>query len=216
MFLEDRASNAYMQILIALATRKIDVLKRFMTPEAFETAKKTIIARSVAYNRLYIAETRLLSIESEGNFVRAHIGVEYFSQFVILGQSSARAIDTEVIGSIRIVTFVHEMTGQIAKGNIFANACPKCGASQTDSLAVVFVLIAALASMTQSLIGLPKIFLMPLSIARELRLNKNPQNSLSKSLVRTNPARSFFRLVLKGGAGCKTQRDILALFFLSS
>jgi len=135
--LEDRASNAFMQILIALATRKIDVLKRFMTPAGFEKAKSLMSPEHVAYNRLYIADTCLLSIESEGNNIRAHVGVEYFSQFVVLGQGSARAIDHEAVGSIRVVTFVHEMTGQIAKGNIFANACSKCGASQTDSLSMV-------------------------------------------------------------------------------
>ncbi len=136
--LEDRASNAFMQILIAQLTKNTDVLKRFCTSSAFEFFKKTAPQVNIAYNRLYTQAVALLKTKVEGNEIRAYVAVKFAFSIVLLDSGRSGSQSEEDLNSeTRVLVMMRFKSDQIAKGSIFANACPKCGAAQKDSLSAV-------------------------------------------------------------------------------
>ena len=133
--IEDRASNAFMQILIAQLTKNTNVLKRFCTNSAFEFFKKTTPAANVAYNRLYTQTVELMKLQSTETEVRAYVGIKFAYSIVMLDSGRAGSQSEEDLNSdSKVLVLMRNKSTEMAKGSIFANACPKCGASQKDNL----------------------------------------------------------------------------------
>ncbi|MGZ3690018.1 MAG: TIM44-like domain-containing protein [Pseudobdellovibrio sp.] len=127
--IEDRASNAMMQILIGKATRNVNVLKRFCTATCFEKLKAEMPVNEEIYNRLYTQSVDLFKTQVQDKTVKCHVMVKYsYESLEHFGQP---------IPQVQVVTLLRQDSGVVPKGSIFANACPSCGAAQKDSLSSV-------------------------------------------------------------------------------
>lgn len=124
--LEDRASNAMMQILIGKATRNINVLKRFCTASCFEKLKAELPPENKIYNRLYTQSVDLFKTQIQDKKIKCQVMVKYcYESLEDFGQP---------VPQVQVVTLVRQFSGITPKGSIFANACPSCGAALKDSL----------------------------------------------------------------------------------
>ena len=133
--IEDRASNAYLQVLIGLANRSMQSVQRFCTPDYALKVKASTPTQHIVYDRLFLDSSDVLKLEFlPDNLVRATVGISYSSQRVQLAAGQAEMLDADVITHRCNVILVHQMSAQIPKGSIYANACPTCGAAQKDSL----------------------------------------------------------------------------------
>ena len=134
---EDRASNAFMQILIACAEKNEAPLARFSTTPALFELKKIMSASNFYYDRLF-----LNSVDATHAFVEENscfVDVEIFYSFrrVQLQDQRARLLDSEIITKSMKLILVRELGTNKSLGSIYANTCSHCGASQKDSLSSI-------------------------------------------------------------------------------
>jgi predicted lipid-binding transport protein (Tim44 family) len=135
--LEDRASNAFMQILIATATRNTKSLQRFTTAEAYAKLTASMPVGPIVYDRLFTNAVDLLTLRVEGMQVQAFIGIRYSAHEILLTHPAEFMDQHEPVSHSAVLVMVREMSSITAKGSVFAGACPSCGAPQKDSLSVV-------------------------------------------------------------------------------
>lgn len=135
--LEDRASNAFLQILIAGANQDNRRLQKFCTPHAFSQLSRTLSVAQFAYDRLFVNSTDLIGIEINGNKLIATVALRCTYRRVQFLEQKAKLIDSDLQSRNKVVCFTRTMTGHISKGSVFANACSQCGATQKDSLSLV-------------------------------------------------------------------------------
>ncbi|MGZ3768737.1 MAG: hypothetical protein ACXVCR_11750 [Bdellovibrio sp.] len=135
--LEDRASNALMQVLISTSTRNLSMLKRFTTPAAFEKFEREFPADQFVYDRLYTGAVDLLGVHLQGNQMRAYIGIQYNAHQILLQRAAFATGDETPIAFTTVVVLLKELSEITAKGSVYANSCPTCGAPQKDNLLAV-------------------------------------------------------------------------------
>jgi predicted lipid-binding transport protein (Tim44 family) len=138
LVVEDRGSNAFLQLLIGIAAKNPAPLQRFCTPTAFEKFSQLIHQTSFIYDRLYLKAVDLLSWTIEGDTVRAYIGIKYEYRRVQFDKASATVhlLDADLRTDTKILILMRKVTGLESKGSIFAGSCSNCGAPQTDALAM--------------------------------------------------------------------------------
>jgi predicted lipid-binding transport protein (Tim44 family) len=134
--IEDRVSNAFMQILIATSTKDLAPLARFSTPKALAEFKQFLVDTKYLYDRLFLNSVDVQKIFMNGNLCHAEVEVVYsFRKIRIQGQS-AMLLSEDTITVKKVITLVREISLTASKGSVFANSCPHCGAAQKDSLSV--------------------------------------------------------------------------------
>jgi Zn-finger nucleic acid-binding protein len=131
--LEDKASNAFMEILVGTSLGQPDLVKRFATPEAFAQLQQTWPKGRLAFDRLCTRAVDLLETRLEGTTARAWVAVRYAFHRVDLEHPVAPESD-EPLSVLKVVTLTHDFSGGVAKGSVYAGSCPHCGAPQKDSL----------------------------------------------------------------------------------
>ncbi len=135
---EDRATNAFMQILIGIAEKNADTLKRFSTSEAFANFKNLIPTRPLAYNRLYIRAVEILSTEVHQNQIRCYVAVRYAYQSIFLDEKPDEVYELDPLNTdTKVLVMMRFVSDAVAKGSVYANSCASCGAPQKDSLSAV-------------------------------------------------------------------------------
>ena len=135
--IEDRASNAFMQIIIASALKVEAPLTRFTTATAFLELKNFMTKSNFCYDRLF-----LNSVEASHAFIKensCYVNVDICFSFrrVQIQNQKARLIDFGIRKHNLKLVMVRELGGSESKGSIYANTCSHCGAAQKDSLSSV-------------------------------------------------------------------------------
>jgi predicted lipid-binding transport protein (Tim44 family) len=133
--LEDRASNAFLQVIIGISKKSLEHVQRFSTPSYFEKAKQYLNEKNIIYNRLYLNSVDLIAIEFVGeDLIQAQVQVTNSFQRVCIENETVSFIDPEIVTHRSQVILQHQLSALGSKGSIYGNACGVCGASQKDSL----------------------------------------------------------------------------------
>ena len=133
--LEDRAINAFLQILIGMAEKNIARVERFSTPEFFSQLKVKMGANSFVYSRLFVQAYELTNLTLlENNRISARVMIAYAFQRVNLSEEGALAVDQDVRERRATMTLIHEFSDHESKGSLYSNTCPHCGATQKETL----------------------------------------------------------------------------------
>lgn len=133
--IEDKASNAFMQILIATAERNEAPLARFSSSEAFFKFKKVMRVTNVLYDRLFLNSVTIKDISVKENICFINIDIVFSCRRVRLKNDEAFLLDGDIRENNTVLTFMRELGGAKTSGSIYANSCSHCGAAQKDSLA---------------------------------------------------------------------------------
>ena len=139
--IEDKASNAYMQIMAAQVTRQPERMRRFVSDPAFETLAQRHAQQSpFIFNRLFLNSVTAIDYyraEGKDNLVVAlkrtaqRVSVEG-DQLVLLDQGLY--VGNEVMILTRDADAVANTNTTGAKASLYAHACPACGAPVGDTL----------------------------------------------------------------------------------
>ena len=123
--LEDKASNAFMQILIGAATHNLEPIRRFTLDQEFEKIRAEWSRGHIVYDRLYLNSVMARTIEWRDGLLHANVHVRFTYR-----QPPSSQLATQE----RTLVLVHRPANVSAKGTIYANECSTCGAPQKDSL----------------------------------------------------------------------------------
>jgi uncharacterized Zn finger protein (UPF0148 family)/large-conductance mechanosensitive channel len=135
--IEDKASNAYLQILSALATGTTDKVRRFIS-DSYNTKLGTLKTNdTIAYNRLFLNDVSLIGAGKTETDNLLYISIRSsFQRIKILGKNRISKIDPFVVSKTEVLIFKKSLDAGKAKGSLYAGSCPACGGSVEDELAV--------------------------------------------------------------------------------
>ena len=132
---EDKASNAFMQIMTALATRNPAAVRRFVSDEVLAQITARIPERNLIFNRIYLNEALLLNAVRVGTRHQLTLGLSATMQRVeILPDHRLAAVDTEEIRSGQVLVMERDAAAVPAKGALYQHQCASCGGAVGDTL----------------------------------------------------------------------------------
>jgi len=135
--IEDKASNAYMQIMTAQVTRQPEKMRRFVSDQAFETlAQRHAQQAPFVFNRLYLNSVAAIDhyrADGKDNLV---VALKRTAQRVSVSVSEARLtlLDQGMYASNEIMILSRDTGASKAHASLYAHACPACGAPVGDTL----------------------------------------------------------------------------------
>lgn len=134
---EDKASNAFMQIMTALATRNPASIRRFVSDEAFAKISATIYDRDVVFNRIYLNESTLLRATRTPQRHRLDLRLSASSQRVELGITPGIIpLDAGEIRTSHILIMERDVGAVPEKGSLYQHQCATCGGRVGDTIDV--------------------------------------------------------------------------------
>lgn len=125
--LEDKASNAYLQIMTALTLKDPTLARRFVTDRVYSEIESKIPDRNIAYNRLFLNDVSLIAASESQNRNRLYIAVKSSYQRVSVNKSKVDLIDPFVFSDTNILSMSREKSVPAAKGSLYSHQCPACG-----------------------------------------------------------------------------------------
>ena len=134
-WIEDKASNAYLQIMAAQATRRPEGMRRFVGDELFARLSQEIAEQEpFVFNRLYLNNVTAIDFyrgEGKDNLV---VAIKRTAQRVGIDGDSLRLIDQGMYARNEIMVLSRDVGAGAAKGSLYAHACPACGGPVGDTL----------------------------------------------------------------------------------
>lgn len=134
--LEDKAANAYMQILGAKVANAPKQMRRFVSDSFFENNKN--VKSNYVYNRLYFNSVDLIAFETLDQHYTLSFAIRKTSQRVLITHNSSISIkdpymteETDVITLTRSKNYTEKN-----KGDIYAHTCNFCGGPLVDTLEI--------------------------------------------------------------------------------
>ncbi len=134
--LEDKASNAYLQIIAALALGKTGKVRRFVS-ENFSGKLESLKSKEpVAYNRLFLNDVTLIGAGKTEKDTLLYISIRSsFQRIKILEKNRISKIDPFVVSKTEVLVFKKAINGGKPKGSLYAGSCPACGGAVEDEFA---------------------------------------------------------------------------------
>ncbi|MEK7953045.1 TIM44-like domain-containing protein [Luteolibacter soli] len=137
---EDKASNAFMQIMTAYATKKPASVRRFVTDELFGSISANISPdRTIIFNRIYLNESVLLDVtrdEGESKH-RLAVGLSASMQRVeLLSGGRLALVDSEEQRTNFVLSMERDIHAVPEKGSLYQHQCANCGGRVGDSIDV--------------------------------------------------------------------------------
>lgn len=135
--IEDKASNAYLQILAAQVTRRAETMRRFVDDGLFERLSKEIEQQPpFVFNRLYLNNVTLIDYYRGSSRDHLVIAFKRTAQRVDITGNGLRLIDQGMYAENQIMVLARDVGAGAAKGQLYAHACPACGGPVADTLDV--------------------------------------------------------------------------------
>lgn len=132
-YIEDKASNAYLQLKIAFALANKKRVARFCSTK-FDEESKELYNNSYLYNRLFLKDVSLVNIFNDEQSFYAAISVTAATQKVTLTNNKLDIINTVPIANIEYLILSRSRKISANKHSALAHNCSSCGAPIQDSL----------------------------------------------------------------------------------
>ena len=133
--IEDKASNAFMQIMTALATRNPAVVRRFVSDAALAAIRARIPPGNIIFNRLYLNEAVLLDAARVNGRHVLSVGLTATLQRVRLESGSGFvAVDPAEVREGYVLTLERDAHAVPDKGALYQHQCPNCSGAVGDTL----------------------------------------------------------------------------------
>jgi len=133
--IEDKASNAFLQIETARVLNDPAILRRFTTDSAFEKIKSTFTPeQNFVYNRIFLSDVTLIGALQKDNLNSMIISIKYSYQRVVPKEKKVEKIDSVVVTDTRVIILSRNANPEISKGSLYAHRCPSCGGPVGDTI----------------------------------------------------------------------------------
>ena len=132
-YIEDKASNSYLQLKVAFALSDQKRVARFCSNEFIETTKSKF-KESYLYNRLFIKDVSLVNIYENPTSVLAALSITCVTQKVSIQKNDLQLINTSPITTNEYLILSRSKKVASNKYSAMAHNCSNCGAPVEDSL----------------------------------------------------------------------------------
>ncbi len=133
--IEDKASNAYLQIMAAQATRRPETMRRFVADALFARLSEEIGQQApFVFNRLYLNNVTLIDFYRADGKDNLVVAFKRTAQRVDIADGRLRLIDQGIYAENEIMILSRDAGAGAAQGSLYAHACPACGAPVGDTL----------------------------------------------------------------------------------
>ncbi|HET6990648.1 MAG TPA: Tim44-like domain-containing protein, partial [Bacteroidia bacterium] len=134
-FMEDKASNGYMQIMSALVTKKPERMRRFVDNAVFENLSAQIKNDPpFVFNRLYLNNVTLMDYFQDKGKDNMVLAFKRTAQRVDISTGKLRLIDSSMFTSNEIMIMSRDIGAGMPKGSLYAHSCPTCGGPVADTV----------------------------------------------------------------------------------
>ncbi|MDA3850777.1 MAG: TIM44-like domain-containing protein [Spirochaetaceae bacterium] len=126
--LEDKASNAFLQIKTAMTTGEPELMHRFVTQDFYQRLMDSGKDRNIAYNRLFLNHVTLIAAENRADRDILYVDIDYSGQRVELRQGKRpKLLDSYMLLHRQVVQMERTPPTGKAKGSLYGDSCPSCG-----------------------------------------------------------------------------------------
>jgi len=133
--IEDKASNAYMQIMTAQVTRQPQKMRRFVSDKAFETLLQRHGQQApFVFNRLYLNSVTAIDHYRADGKDHLVVALKRTAQRVSVANERLTLLDQGMYASNEIMILSRDAGAGASKASLYAHACPACGAPIGDTL----------------------------------------------------------------------------------
>lgn len=133
--IEDKASNAFLQVETARVLNDPAILRRFASDEAFEKIKATFNpAEPFVYNRIFLSDVTLIGALQKDNMNTMIVSIKYSYQRVLPKEKSVVKLDPVVVTDTKIILLSRNINPEVSKGSLYAHRCPSCGGPVGDTI----------------------------------------------------------------------------------
>lgn len=131
---EDKASNAWMQMMTARAMHDPAIMRRFVADDLFRQLASEYEKSREIFNRIFLNRVTLIKAEQrDGKNILTFVLTASIQRAMLTG-NSVRLIDPEIVEREQIMTLTRDATAGAGKGSIYQHTCPACGAPVKDTL----------------------------------------------------------------------------------
>lgn len=132
-YIEDKASNAYLQIKIAQALANQKRINRFCSNE-FTEKTKSLFGKPYLYNRLFTKDVSLINIYEDSSNIFAALSITCVQQKVAIENNKLQIINNAPVSVNEYLILSRSKKFAINKYSAMAHNCAGCGAPVEDSL----------------------------------------------------------------------------------
>jgi len=133
--MEDKASNAYLQILTAQTKGKAELARRFVSDNYYKKLENAVREDAgKAYVRLYLNHVDLINGYSQNNMDYLIFNIKCTKQQVKLDSGKAQLLDSVPFSFHRIMVMCRASNAAPAKGLLYAHSCPNCAGPIEDTI----------------------------------------------------------------------------------
>jgi hypothetical protein len=133
--IEDKASNAFMQIMTALATRNPAVVRRFVSDDALAAITAMVPQEEIIFNRIYLNEAVLLDATRARDRHVLNVGLTATMQRVKTGNGSRFIpVDGAAVTGGYLMVLERDARAVPDKGALYQHQCPSCSGAIGDTL----------------------------------------------------------------------------------
>lgn len=132
--IEDKASNGYLQIQTAMALRKPELMRRFVSDQVFDQLKELMKIRDNMLARIYLNDVSVITVEQEAALIHISFAVKSTSKRVRISGNSLTIIDKLLLTKTEYIRMSKSIVSEKGKGSLYAHNCPSCGGTINDSI----------------------------------------------------------------------------------
>ncbi len=133
--IEDKASNAFLQIETARVLNDPAILRRFVTDSAFDKIKSAFgQGEPFVYNRIYLSDVTLIGAMQKEGMNTMVVSIKYSYQRVVPKEKSVVKLDAVVVTDTSVILLTRKAQPAESKGSLYAHRCPSCGGPTKDTI----------------------------------------------------------------------------------
>lgn len=132
-WLEDKASNAFMQVLVAYALNDPKRLRRFSDNEFFDNYKP---GEKIIYSRLYLNFVTLTGIWQQDNMDYLSFYIRASFRRLRTYENNFEWIDLALTSHSYVLVLKRESNAALPKGSLYVHQCPHCGGTLEDTASI--------------------------------------------------------------------------------
>lgn len=131
---EDKASNAYMQIMTAQAMHDPLIMRRFVSDELFQQLAPKFEKSQEIFNRIFLNKVTLIGAQKKENKNILIFAIICSIQRVLMTNKRVELVDREIMTLEEVIFLTRDAQAGAGKGSIYQHNCPSCGGPVKDTL----------------------------------------------------------------------------------
>lgn len=133
--MEDKASNAFLQILTARTKSKAEIARRFVSDNYYSRLENEVKQDAgKAFVRLYLNHVDLVNGYSKDNMDFLVFNIKYTKQQLKIDNGKGTLLDHAPYSLHKVMVMTRASNASVPKGQLYAHSCPNCAGPIEDTI----------------------------------------------------------------------------------